>query len=136
MIIRILGSEETQAREIAEKVINAIADSNYELVEEIVDHMGEFDWTVADLEEFAENFKEDNELGYFDRYDVPCDFNVIYKDGSHFEQEQIYTLNDGSGFRYEYSLTTDGNLNDLTLMLHFAYKGDCIEVSFYDIHVL
>ena len=136
LIPRIHGTEENQAKEIAEKVIDAIADCNYALVGEIVDNMGEWNWSVEDLEEFVETFKSDNELECFDKYDVVCKFNVVYKNGSHFEQEQFYPFNNGSGFRYEYSLTTLGDLNDLTLMLNFAYKDNSIEVSFYDIHVL
>jgi len=136
MIKRIQGNEKKQAIEIAGKIINAIADCNYALVGQAVDHMGENDWTVEDLEEFVENYKSDNELEHFDKYDVICNFNVIYQNGSRYEQEQFFPFNNGQGFRYEYDLTTDGDLNDLTLMLNFTYKDDCIEVSFYDIHVL
>ena len=136
MIARINGSEENQAREIAEKIINAIACGNYVLVEEITDNMGEWDWDAEGLGEFIETFKSDNELECFDKYEVVCNFNVVYKDGSRYEQEKFYHLNDGTGFRYEYDFTTNGDLNDLTLMLNFIYRDDFIEVGFEDVHVL
>ena len=107
MITGITGNEENQAREIAEKIINAIADCNYALVGEIAHSMGENNWSVDDLEEFVETFKSDNEIDSVDRYDVVCKFNVVYKNGSHYEQEQFYNFNNGGGFRYEYDLTTD-----------------------------
>ena len=136
MIKRIPGNEKEQAREVAEIIINAIAACDYQLIEKTVDGMGEWDWTIDGIEEYIDTFKSDNELECFDKYGVACNFNPIYKDGSRYEQEKFYFLNDDSGFRYEYDFTTNSDLNDLTLMLNFLYKGEHIEVLFDDIHVL
>ena len=136
MIERIQGNEESQAKEVARVIVDAIANGDYKLIEETADSMGEGAWTAEDIGELIENFKADNELDCFDTYDTVCKFNPTYLDGSQYKQENFYHFNDGSGFRYEYALTSQGELNDLTLMLIFLYRGDGIEVQFEDLHVL
>ena len=136
MIKRIPGNEKEQAGEVGKMIVDAIANGEYALIEKTADSMGEAGWTAGEIKEYIETFIEDNGLSAFDPYDTPCKFNPVYKDGSKYEQEKFYFFNDGSGFRYEYDFTIDGDLNDLTLMLSFNYRGDTIEVVFDDMHVL
>lgn len=48
----------------------------------------------------------------------------------------LVALCDGSGYRMDYDLTTDGEKNDLTLQLEFLRKGNGYTVSLDDLHVL
>ena len=90
-------------------------------------------WTVEDLQEFAEGFLADSDLPYFDKFGVPCDFNPQYE----YYQLNCFLYDDGTGFHVDYDLTTDGELNDLTLQLDFWFQPDnTLKVCFYDVHVM
>lgn len=54
------------------------------------------------------------------------------------QNQEIYlvALRDGSGYCMDYSLTTDGEINDLTLQIEFLKKGDGYIVSLDDLHTL
>ena len=90
-------------------------------------------WTTALIQELIETYKSDNDV-CFDNYGSICNFNPVYKDGSVYEQESFYPYSNGFGYNYDF--TSNGELNDLTLLLTFTYKGDDIEVSFDDLHVM
>ena len=94
------------------------------------------DWTVELIHDFFETYKSDNDLECFDKYGVACTFNPKYQDGSKYEQENFYFYTDGSGFGYEYDLTKNGELTDLTLSLVFKYEDSNIKVFFAGLHVL
>ena len=135
MIARVKGKEKEQAKEVAEKVVNAISNGSIWEIPNILDGMSN-DWTIELIEDVIKNYKSDNELECFDKYGATCNFNPKYQDGSKYEQENFYFYDDGSGFAYEYDLTTNGELNDLTLMLDFKYEDSNIKTFFDDIHVL
>ena len=54
------------------------------------------------------------------------------------QNQEIYlvALRDGSGYCMDYDLTTDGEMNDLTLQVEFLKKGDGYIVSLDDLHTL
>ena len=54
------------------------------------------------------------------------------------QNQEIYlvALRHGSGYCMDYALTTDGEINDLTLQIEFLKKGDGYIVSLDDLHTL
>ena len=52
------------------------------------------------------------------------------------QEIELFTLRDRSGYCMDYDLTTDGEMNDLTLQVEFLKKGDGYIVSFDDLHTL
>lgn len=48
----------------------------------------------------------------------------------------IVKYNDGSGYYMDYDLTTDGELNDLTLQVEFIKHGVDYSVSLEDLHTM
>lgn len=48
----------------------------------------------------------------------------------------VVQYNDGSGYHMDYDLTTDGELNDLTIQIEFLKHGDDYSVSLEDLHTL
>lgn len=52
------------------------------------------------------------------------------------QEIDLFTLRDGSGYRMDYDLTTDGEINDLTLQIEFLKKGNGYIVLLDDLHTL
>ena len=52
------------------------------------------------------------------------------------QEIDLFTFNDGSGYSLDYDLTTDGEINDLTLQVEFLKKGNGYMVSLDDLHTL
>lgn len=52
------------------------------------------------------------------------------------QEIELFAFNDGSGYAMDYDLTTDGEINDLTLQVEFLKKGDGYMVSLDDMHTL
>lgn len=52
------------------------------------------------------------------------------------QEIDVFTLRDGRGYCMDYDLTTDGEINDLTLQIEFLKKGDGYIVSLDDLHTL
>ena len=52
------------------------------------------------------------------------------------QEIELFAFNDGSGYAMDYDLTTDGEINDLTLQVEFLKKGDGYMVSLDDLHTL
>ena len=48
----------------------------------------------------------------------------------------IQQYNDGSGYHMDYDLTTDGELNDLTIQIEFLKHGIDYSVSLEDLHTM
>ena len=48
----------------------------------------------------------------------------------------IVQYNDGNGYHMDYDLTTDGELNDLTIQIEFLKHGTDYLVSLEDLHTL
>ncbi|MBY6915767.1 MULTISPECIES: hypothetical protein [Clostridium] len=125
-----LGEEMISAEKIVEKVVNSISEANYSKITEIVDDLDCL--TISEIEECAEGFKSINHLERFDSYGIACSFKPKYE----YHQLKFYKWNDGNGMSCEYDLTTDGDLNDLTLMIDFYYEENMLRSVFKDLHVL
>ncbi|MEY8388103.1 hypothetical protein AALC17_12540 [Oscillospiraceae bacterium 38-13] len=52
------------------------------------------------------------------------------------QEIDLFAFNDGSGYSMDYGLTTDGEINDLTLQVEFLKKGNGYIVSLDDLHTL
>ena len=52
------------------------------------------------------------------------------------QEIEVFVFNDGSGYSMDYGLTTDGEINDLTLQVKFLKKGKGYIVSLDDLHTL
>lgn len=129
---------EEEARIIAEPVIkqivNCMADGDYDRITEFAAFSEGF--TPKLFQEVAEGYLEDNGFPHYDAYGVPNLFQPQY-DKSLYKQLNVYVYNNGSGFGAEYDLTTDGELNDLTLMVEFRYDEDQkLQPFIDDLHVL
>jgi len=111
-----LSDEEARkiAEPVIEKVVNLIAEKEYDKIDTILD--GDI---VLSLEEIIENFLEANELSGIDKYNVACSFHPSYE----YHQLNIIIYDDNSGFHADYDLTTNSDLNDLTLQFKFVMKN-------------
>lgn len=90
-------------------------------------------WTVEDLQEAVDGFLELNELPYMDKFDVPCNFHPQYE----YHQLSCILYKDGHGFAADYGLTTDGELNDLTLQMEFLFTdSNTMTARFLQVHVM
>lgn len=124
------GKEVTSAEKVVEQVVNAISEADYSKIAEIVDDLD--CWSADKIKECAEGFKSANSLRCFDRHGVPCSFKPWYE----YNQLKFYKWDDGTGMSCEYDLTTDGDLNDLTLMMDFYFEKNMLRSVFKDLHVL
>ncbi|MCR5122899.1 MAG: hypothetical protein K6B74_10830 [Ruminococcus sp.] len=130
---------EEEARKIAEPVVegvvNCMAEKNYAEIEKYAafcDDMIPRDVFI----DAAEDYLVDNGLDCYDRYGAPNNFKPQY-DISLYHQLEIYVYDNGTGFGAEYDLTTNGELNDLTLMLEFRPdENGVLQPYIEDIHVL
>lgn len=129
---------EQEALQIAEPVVrgvvNCMADRNYEGITEYASYIEGV--TPEKFRNWAEEFLELNGFSHYDRYGFPNNFQPQY-DKTRYQQMSIYIYNDGTGFGVEYDLTSDSELNDLTLIMDFFYnaEGD-IKAYIEDLHVL
>lgn len=115
---------------VVKEIINCIAEKRYVDIEKIA---GFEDVTQSILEEEIEGFLEINELPYIDKFDVPCTFKPKYE----YHQLSCIVYSDGSGFHMDYDLTTDGELNDLTLQMKFIFtESGTLEAKILDAHVM
>jgi len=117
-------------------VVNCMADGKYQDIPRYAEF--EVD-TVESFQESAEGYLKINELSHFDRYGVPCSFHVQYQNGTQYQQFEIYLGKkaEKSNFSVCYDLTTDGDLNDLTLLMDFLFQEDgSLKAVITDIHVM
>ena len=124
------GSETVQAEKVIEKVVDVISERDYSKISTIVDELN--NWSISLISEIVENFIEDNNLERFDPYKTPCKFKPKYE----YKQLNFYKWDDGRGMSCEYDFTTNGDLNDLTLMIDFYYEGNMLKSIFQDLHVM
>lgn len=125
-----IGNETIQAAKVIEKVVNLIAKSDYSKIPTVIDELNT--WSVSLIEEIAETYKYNNDLECFDLYGTPCSFKPKYE----YNQLTFYKWNNGAGMSCEYDLTTNGDLNDLTLMIDFYYEDGLLKSTFEDLHVM
>lgn len=130
------------AEPTVKKVVDLLAERRYSEIFEIVemaswpvdpntDEMST--WSVEDLQEAVDGFLELNELPYMDKFDVPCNFHPKYE----YHQLNCILYTDGRGFAADYGLTTDGELNDLTLQMEFLFTdANTMRPVLLDVHVM
>ncbi len=119
------------AEPIVRQVVNLISEKRYEGIPQIAEL--ENNWTLDDLREALDGFLECNDLPYIDPFEVPCTFHPQYE----YHQLTCYFCPDRRYFDVDYQLTTDGDLNDLTLQLRFHLTpSKTMTVGFLDVHVM
>ena len=122
------------AEPIVQEVVNCMADGRYDLIPNYAEFQDE-SVTIEDFKEWAEDYLKDNELSHYDRYGVPNNFQPQY-DKSLYHQFSVYLYNNGTGFEVNYDLTTDSEINDLTLIMEFLFSDNAVKAYIVDIHVL
>lgn len=129
---------EQEAKDLAEpivkEVVDCMADGKYDLIPNYAKFQDER-ITIDDFKEWAERYLEDNELSHYDKYGVPNNFQPKY-DKSLYHQFSVYIYNNGIGFSVDYDLTTNGEINDLTLIMEFIFSDNGVKAYIVDIHVL
>ena len=122
------------AEPIVKEVVNCMADGRYDLIPNYAGFQDE-SITIDDFKEWAVGYLEDNELSHYDKYGVPNNFQPKY-DKSLYHQFSVYLYNNGTGFEINYDLTTDSEINDLTLIMEFLFTDNGVKANIVDIHVL
>lgn len=118
------------AEGIVRMIVNLIAEKRYE---EITAFAESEDLMAKDIKELVEDYLELNDLSHIDRFDTECKFHPKYE----YHQLNVYHYKNGSGFHIDYDLTTDGELNDLTLQMEFLYEeSGGLKAKFLDLHVM
>ena len=118
------------AKPVVKKVVDCIAERRYDSIPEIAEIR---DMTFDDFKELVEGFLEINDLPYIDSFDTECSFKPQYE----YHQLNTYVYSDGTGFAADYDLTTDSELNDLTLQMEFLFAGsDKLTAKILDAHIL
>lgn len=112
------------------EVVNCIAEKRYSDIEKYA----KFDSVlISDFEWMIEEYLNINELSHIDKYDIVCNFKPKYE----YHQLDCITYRDGSGIHVDYDLTTDGELNDLTLQMEFIFgERNSFIAKILDVHVL
>ena len=121
---------EKLAEPVVKEIVNCISEKRYADIEKYAEFE---DLSLSDFTELIEGFLEMNDLPYMDRFEVPCTFSPQY------EYHQLYCIvrSDGSGFHADYGLTTDGELNDLTLQMDFQFtESGALVAKVIDAHVM
>lgn len=121
---------ETMAREVVKTVVDLLSQKRYEEIGAIV----EMDiLSTEDTKELVNEYLALNNLSHIDCFDAGCNFHPPYA----YHQIEFYHFNDGSGFAVDYDLTTNQELNDLTLQMEFLYEGEIVlKARLLDLHVL
>lgn len=106
---------EKKAETIIKKVVDLLSEKRYEDVASAVEINS---LTGKELREQVEGYLKLNGLSHIDGYDIECkpSPNPAYK------QLNFYYYNNGSGFHVDYDLSTNAELNDLTLQMEFLYS--------------
>ena len=121
---------EQLAEPVVKEIVNCISEKRYADIEKYAEFNG---ISLSNFTRLIEDFLEINELPYMDRFEIPCTFNPQYE----YHQLSCIVYSDGSSFHADYDLTTDGELNDLTLQLDFRFtESGMLVVKVLDAHVM
>ena len=121
---------EIMAEPVVKEIVNCIAEKRYADIKKYADCEA---ISLPGLIEEIEGFLELNELPYIDKFNIPCTFNPQYE----YHQLSCIPYKDGSGFHMDYGLTTDGDLNDLTLQMEFIFtESGSLAARILDVHVM
>lgn len=118
------------AKPILKNVVDLLAEKDYQGIKKIVELEN---LTTELIAEVVEGYLELNGLSHIDKYEAACNLptNQAYcqMNGGFYK--------DNSGFWIDYDLTTDSELNDLTLQMSFLFeKNNQIKPFLLDIHVM
>lgn len=118
------GKEQEQFISFVEHAISILAEENYVSFLSLFDssRLAEQDLILAlkYLEESRPTVKVDNPT------QIKNENQIIY----------MNSYNDGSGYWMDYDLTTDGELNDLTVQIEFLKQKEGYSVVLDDLHAL
>lgn len=121
---------EQLAEPVVKEIVNCISEKRYADIEKYAEFE---DISLSDFTESVEGFLEINELPYIDRFEVPCTFTPQYK----YHQLSCIVYRDERDFHVDYDLTTDGELNDLTLQMDFLFtESKEFLVKILGVHVM
>lgn len=121
---------ERLAEPVVKEIVNCISEKRYSDIGKYAEFKG---ISLSDFEELIEGFLKINELPYMDRFEVPCTFHPQYE----YHQLHCIVYSDGRGFHVDYDLTTDGELNDLTLQMDFLFtESGSLAAKVLDAHVM
>lgn len=118
------------ARPILKNVVDLLAEKDYQGINKIVESEN---LTSEMITEIVDKYLKLNGLPYIDKYGTPCNLppNHVYSQMN----GGFYT--DNSGFWIDYDLTTNSELNDLTLQMSFLFiKNNEIKPFLLDIHIM
>ncbi len=118
------GKEQEQFIAFVEHALSILAEENYTSFLTLFDRsrLAEHDLILA--------------LKYLDesRSTVKVDNPTQIK--SENQRVDLYCYNDGNGYLMDYDLTTDGELNDLTIQIEFLKQKEGYSVVLDDLHTL
>ncbi len=115
---------------IVREVVNCISEKRYADIEKYAQFS---DLSLSDFTELIKGFLEINELPYMDRFEVPCNFNPQYE----YHQLTCGVYKDEKDFWADYQLTTDGELNDLTLQMEFLFtESGALAAKVLNAHIM
>ena len=121
---------EKAAQIIVKSVVDLLSQKRYEELTSVVDMEN---LTVDEVKELVEGYLELNGLTHIDSFDTKCNFSPSYE----FHQMEFYYNDCDNGFEMDYALTTDEELNDLTLQMEFNYDGEgALRAKLSDLQVL
>lgn len=124
MIYADKGKEQEQFILFVEHAISILAEENYASFLSLFDssRLAEQDLILAlkYLDESRPTVKVDNPT------QIKTENQIIY----------MNSYNDGSGYWMDYDLTTDGELNDLTVQIEFLKQKEGYSVVLDDLHTL
>lgn len=121
---------EIKAGEVIRSVVDLLSKRQYNKLETAAKMEA---LTCEEVRELVDGYLELNELSQIDPFDAECSFRPKYE----YHQMNFYHYKNGSGFKADYDLTTDSELNDLTLQMEFIYEeNDGLSARLLDLHVL
>lgn len=121
---------ENIAEPVVREVVNCIADRRYG---DIPGYSQLGTLTPSLIEKMVEEYLAFNSYPCIDRFEIPCSFSPL----NGYRRLSCIAYKDGSGFHVDYDLTTNGELNDLTLQMDFRFSQDnTVTATILDLHVL
>ena len=118
------------AEPVLRQVVDRLAEQKYAALAEVCSLQS---LTAEQLQDLVTGYLMENNLPHIDPYNAPCHFKPKYE----YHQASGDFYNDNSGFWLDYDLTTDSQLNDLTLQMSFLFgKQGQLKPFLLDIHVL
>lgn len=117
------------AEPLVKKVVDLFADKKYKDAAKLSKDFLDGD----ELKEEIEGFLEVNELSGIDHFGTECNYHPDFD----YNQLSCYIEEDGSGFHVDYDLTTDGELNDLTLQMDIVFtKKNTAEIQKIECNII